>query len=156
MSMEAEAWERTGEGMIRKKYNYQGSWDAGQGASWWLVFVLPGGLSATSPLITWRYWRPVKTGSFHFSCWMFGLQPAGFSVSRVLLLFSRQSCLTLCDPMDYTAHQGPVHGISQARILGWVAISFSRDLPNPGIFLTQGSNTCLLHWRVHSLPLSHY
>ena len=30
--------------------------------------------------------------------------------------------------MDYT-----VHGILQARILEWVAISFSRDLPNPGI-----------------------
>ena len=32
-----------------------------------------------------------------------------------------QSCLTLCDPMDYT-----VHGILQARILEWVAIPFSR------------------------------
>ena len=39
-----------------------------------------------------------------------------------------QSCLTLCDPMDYTAH-----GILQARILEWVAVPFSRDLPNPGI-----------------------
>ena len=39
-----------------------------------------------------------------------------------------QSCQTLSDPMDYT-----VHGILQARILEWVAISFSRDLPNPGI-----------------------
>ena len=26
-----------------------------------------------------------------------------------------------------------VHGIFQARVLEWVAISFSRDLPNPGI-----------------------
>ena len=32
------------------------------------------------------------------------------------------SCLTLCDPMDYT-----VHGILQARILEWVAFAFSRD-----------------------------
>ena len=32
-----------------------------------------------------------------------------------------QSCLTLCDPMDYT-----VHGILQARILQWVAFPFSR------------------------------
>ena len=39
-----------------------------------------------------------------------------------------QSCPTLCDPMDYT-----VHGILQARILEWVAVSFSGDLPNPGI-----------------------
>ena len=32
-----------------------------------------------------------------------------------------------CKPMDYIAHQAPfVQGISQARLLGWVAISFSR------------------------------
>ena len=31
-------------------------------------------------------------------------------------------------------HQGSsVHGILQSRILEWVAISFSRDLPDPGI-----------------------
>jgi len=30
--------------------------------------------------------------------------------------------------MDYT-----VHGILQARLLEWVAVPFSRDLPNPGI-----------------------
>ena len=38
-----------------------------------------------------------------------------------------QSCLTLRDPMDYT-----VAGIHPARIMQWVAVSFSRDLPNPG------------------------
>ena len=32
-----------------------------------------------------------------------------------------KSCLTLCDPMDYTVHE-----ILQARILEWVAFSFSR------------------------------
>ena len=32
-----------------------------------------------------------------------------------------QSCLTLCDPMDYTVHE-----ILQARILEWVAFTFSR------------------------------
>ena len=39
-----------------------------------------------------------------------------------------QSCLTLCDPMDYT-----VNGILQARILECIAFPFSRGLPNPGI-----------------------
>ena len=39
-----------------------------------------------------------------------------------------QSCLTLCDPLDYM-----VHGLLQVRILEWVAFPFSRDLPNPGI-----------------------
>ena len=37
-----------------------------------------------------------------------------------------QSCLTLCDPMDYT-----VHRILQARILEWVAFPFSRGSSQP-------------------------
>ena len=37
-----------------------------------------------------------------------------------------QSCLTLCDPMDYAAH-----GILQARILEWVAFPFSRGSSQP-------------------------
>ena len=44
-----------------------------------------------------------------------------------------QSCPTLCDPMDCSPPGSSVHGILQARILEWVAISFSRDLPNPEI-----------------------
>ena len=37
-----------------------------------------------------------------------------------------QSCLTLCDPMDYT-----VHRIRQASILEWVAFPFSRGSSQP-------------------------
>ena len=37
-----------------------------------------------------------------------------------------QSCLTLCDPMDCSPLGSSVHGILQARILEWVAISSSR------------------------------
>ena len=37
-----------------------------------------------------------------------------------------QSFLTLPDPMDCSLRGSSVHGISQARILEWVAISFSR------------------------------
>ena len=38
-----------------------------------------------------------------------------------------QSCPTLCGPMDYSPPGSSVHGILQASILEWVAISFSRD-----------------------------
>ena len=38
-----------------------------------------------------------------------------------------QSCLTLCDPLDCSPLGSSVHGILQARILGWVAIPFSRE-----------------------------
>ena len=34
-----------------------------------------------------------------------------------------QSCPTLCDPMDSSPQESSVHGIFQARILEWVAIS---------------------------------
>ena len=44
-----------------------------------------------------------------------------------------QSCQTLCDPMDYSRPGSFVHGIHQARILEWVAMPSSRDLPDPGI-----------------------
>ena len=37
-----------------------------------------------------------------------------------------QSCLTLCDAMDCSLPGSSIHGIFQARILEWVAISFSR------------------------------
>ena len=38
---------------------------------------------------------------------------------------SLQSCLTFCDSMDWSLTGSSVHGIFQARILEWVAISFS-------------------------------
>ena len=44
-----------------------------------------------------------------------------------------QSSPTLCDPVDCSPPGSFVHGILQAGILEWVTISFSRDLPNPGI-----------------------
>ena len=52
-----------------------------------------------------------------------------------------QSCPTLCDPMDCSLPGSSVHGIFQARVLEWVAISFwsglpfpsPGDLPDPGI-----------------------
>ena len=41
------------------------------------------------------------------------------------------SCLTPCDPMDWNPPGSSVHGILQARILEWVAISFSRGSSQP-------------------------
>ena len=42
-----------------------------------------------------------------------------------------QSCLTLCDPMDCSLPGSSVHRIFQARVLEWVAISFSRGSSPP-------------------------
>ena len=42
-----------------------------------------------------------------------------------------QSYLTLCDPVDYSPPGFSIHWILQARILEWVAISFSRGYSQP-------------------------
>ena len=41
--------------------------------------------------------------------------------------FVAKSCLILCDPMDCSLPGSSVHGISQARVLQWITISFSRE-----------------------------
>ena len=42
-----------------------------------------------------------------------------------------QSCPTLCDPMDCNLSGSSVHGIFQARVLEWIAISFSKGSSQP-------------------------
>ena len=50
-----------------------------------------------------------------------------FCLCRILLCVkSPQSCLTLCDTMDYNLPGSFVHAILQARILLWIAMVFSR------------------------------
>ena len=64
-----------------------------------------------------------------------------------------QSCLTVCDPMDCSLPGSYVHGIFQAKILEWVAISYSRRSSWP-----RDPNLCLLHflyWQADYLPLGH-
>ena len=77
-----------------------------------------------------------------------------------------QSCLTLCNPMDGSPPGSSVHAILQARILEWVAISFSRG-PSWLRDLTRVSSISrigrwlLYHWptwktqNVHCSVLSH-
>ena len=62
----------------------------------------------------------------------------GTPVQSLVKVKVTQSCPALCDPMDYT-----VHGILQARILEWVAISFSRG---PGVGDGQGGLVCCNSW----------
>ena len=52
------------------------------------------------------------------------------ALSRGLLLVP-QSCPTLCDPGDCSPPGSSIHGISQARILEWVVIAFSRGSFRP-------------------------
>ena len=53
-----------------------------------------------------------------------------FGVMKVKVLVA-QLCPTPCNPMDYSLPGSSVHGISQARVLEWVAIPFSRGSSQP-------------------------
>ena len=70
----------------------------------------------------------------------------------VQLLFS---CVPLsCDPMDCSPSGSSVHGISQARILMWVDISFSRgsSWPRDGTCVSCISRWILYHWATQRSP----
>ena len=41
------------------------------------------------------------------------------------------SCLTLCEPMEHSLPDSSLHGIFQAKLLEWVAISYSRRSSRP-------------------------
>ena len=69
---------------------------------------------------------------------------------------SVQLCPTLCDPIGLCSS---VHGILQARILEWVAMPSSGDIPDPGIKPKSlnvsciGSQVCFLFLFLFFLPL---
>ena len=63
----------------------------------------------------------------HFVDCLFILLMVSFAECSKVNVLAAQLCLTLCNPMDFCSPAGSsVHGILQARILQWVAISFSR------------------------------
>ena len=88
-----------------------------------LTFLYPGdfpnpGIEPTSPALT---------GGF------FTTEPPGklFIVNAYGESEVAQSCLTLCNPIDCSLPGFSIHGIFQARVLEWVAISFCRGSSQP-------------------------
>ena len=83
----------------------------------------------------------------HSHNWVF-LRPWGESESEVA-----QSCPTLCDLMDCSLRGSSVHGIFQARVLEWVAASFSRGSSDPGVKFAISCVSCiaggfLIRWAI--------
>ena len=62
------------------------------------------------------------------------------------------SCPTLCNSMDCSLPESPVHGILQESILEWLPFPSPGDLSDPGIELTSPATPAL---QVDSLPLGH-
>ena len=75
----------------------------------------------------------------HFPAWPFS--------PRVCMLSC--SVVSLCNPLDCSSPGFSVRGVLQARILEWVAVSFSRESS-----WSNSSLLCLLHWQVGSLWLA--
>ena len=66
------------------------------------------------------FYRDLQKSEYVFICCIV------YKVLLLLLLLSRFTRVRLCDPMDCSPSGSSVHGLPQARILEWVAISFSR------------------------------
>ena len=66
--------------------------------------------------------------------------PPGVLTSLLLLFSCWVVVVSLCDPMDCSPPGSSVHGNSQARILEWVAISFSKGPSQPRY---QTGNLCV-------------
>ena len=77
-----------------------------------------------------KAWRWVWISTMHrIVLWVLGsgdLFLATFLFHLLVLCLVAQTCPTLCDPMDCSLPGSSVHRLFQARILEWVAISFSR------------------------------
>ena len=61
-----------------------------------------------------------------------------------------QSCPTLCDPVDCSLPASSIHGIPQARILEWVAISFSRGEVTSSLLMKERNVSTIREW--HEAP----
>ena len=92
-----------------------------------------GGLASSGGHLVWAG-RP----------WLLDFKRYKKRVPFFILLHARlvtQSCLTLCNPVDYSPPAPSVHGIPRQEY--WSGLPF----PPPGIFPTQGLNPGLLHFR---------
>ena len=76
-----------------------------------------------------------KLGGGNAKIWKWSGWGRGEGVSSSVCIYLSevaQSSATLCNPMDRSLPGSSVRGISQARVLEWVAISFSRGSSRPG------------------------
>ena len=103
------------------------------------------GAKANSQCIWNKGWQsfPIKDQMVNF------ISFAGHACVRADLL---QSCLTLCNPLDYNPPGSSVHGILQTRILEWLATLSLGILPTRGlnqslIPLAGGSFTTSATWQ---------
>ena len=110
----------------------------------WLTMFLSSTMFFLSALSTYFWWRDVEASIYKSAC---------------LHAKSLQSCPTLCNPVDCSPQGSSVCNILLARILKWVAITFSRGSSWPRdrtrlfciagrFFTTWATRHCLGHiWK---------
>ena len=74
-------------------------------------------------------WPGLNPGRLHWDRRVLAIGPP--EVHKQDPVSVTQSCATLCDPIDFSPPGSSVHRILQARILEWIAISFSRGSSRP-------------------------
>ena len=97
------------------------------------AFLIPEIQSPPRDIFLWESWL-IRSFCGYGCCRFFERGPNNLATSnlpkwREVLI--NQSCLTLCDPMDYSPPGSSVHGILQATILEWVAMPSSRGSSQP-------------------------
>ena len=83
---------------------------------------------------SWTLLERLSTGNSEETerkCWNQEYKLLFFQVRAVCYCLVTKSVPTLCNPMNCSPPGSAVHGISQARILEWVAILFSRGSSQP-------------------------
>ena len=88
----------------------------------------PGMLKSMGLQKSWRWLSTLRSMLFAFYNYNKG---SGESLTYPFL--KAQSCPTLCNLVDCSLPGSSVHEISQARMLEWVTISFSKGSSQPGI-----------------------
>ena len=82
-----------------------------------------------------RFWKCIVVMMYStmnvLNCTLKMMTMVNFMSSPIYKSEVAQLCLTLCNPMDCSPPGSSVHGILQARVLEWAAISFSRGSSRP-------------------------
>ena len=118
-----------------------------QAEYWSGLPCLPPGHILNTGIEPWSLISPALAGGFFTTSatWKAHI------ISHRYLWMSARLCLTLCDPMDCSPLGSSVHGILQARILQWVAISSSRGSSWPRDQTHISCVSCIGKWILYSL-----
>ena len=110
----------------------------------------PVGLQFMGSKKSWAQLHDWTTTQLLDCAFFFSAETPTPALLRYACMLSCFRSVSLCDAMGCSLPASFVHGILQARILEWIVMPFSRDLPDSGI---KPMSLCLLHWQAGFLPL---